>query len=105
MSECALQRDERLLQLLADRATEGVTERDAAALDEVLALTDGVDAEALDRTAAALAAATLPGRGWALPVPLRERILEQAGAFFARRDATGVMGGGSSGVLPRERGR
>ena len=46
---------DRMLQLLADRATVGVEAMDAAELDEWLATDPGVDADSLELAAAAIA--------------------------------------------------
>ena len=78
--------DDRMLQLLADRATEGVTRTDAAALDAWLAINPGVDADAFDRTAAIVALTDLSLRGRDVLPSLRGRLLADAKAFFAPSD-------------------
>ena len=75
--------DDRLLQLLADRATEGVDGKEAVALDGLLSAYPAVDAEALDRVAAKIAIAMTPDTKLSLPSALRSKLLTDAEAFFA----------------------
>ena len=76
--------DERMLQLLADRATEGLGRLDSSTLDDWLATHPNVDASAFERVAAMIALTTTPTATGALPISLKGRILADARAFFAR---------------------
>lgn len=78
--------DDRMLQLLADRATEGVEGTDAAALDEWLAMNPGVDADAFERAAAVVALTRTSADKEALPMWLRGKLFADAEAFSAWRD-------------------
>ena len=80
--------DDRMLQLLADRATEGVERTDAAALDEWLARDPGVDADAFERAAAAVALTRTSVDEEMLPTSLRGKLLADAEVFFAGSDRT-----------------
>ena len=75
--------DDPLLQLLADRATEGVDAKEAVALDELLSADPAIDPEALDRVAAKIALAMIPESKESLPSALRIRVLADAEAFLA----------------------
>ena len=74
--------DERMLQLLTDRATEGLDRAEAAALDAWLAMNPGVDADVFDRTAAEVALTDGSLRQRDVPPSLRGRLLADAKAFF-----------------------
>ena len=74
---------DRMLQLLADRATEGLQGADAAVLDEWLAMDPGVDADAFERAAAAVALTRTSVGEEALPASLRGKLFADAAAFFA----------------------
>jgi hypothetical protein len=74
----ALPRDVHILQLMADRATEGLSHSDALELSRYLEQNPGVDRDALEYAAAAVFLAFGAGRGEALPPRLREKILSQA---------------------------
>jgi hypothetical protein len=80
--------DERMLQLLADRATEGLDRAEAAALEARLVMNPGVDADALDRTAAAILLTDVSLREGGLPPSLRGRLLADAKSFFACDNGT-----------------
>jgi hypothetical protein len=73
-----LPRDERILQLMADRATEGLTRRDASALESYFAQNPDVDGDALEYAAAAVCLAFGAGQGETLPPRVRERIVSEA---------------------------
>lgn len=73
-----LPRDERVVQLMADRATEGLSRRDTLELNEYLARNPDVDRDALEVAAAAVYLAFGAGRGEALPTGVRDRILAAA---------------------------
>ena len=88
MSGSGPHNDERMLQLLADRATEGVRGTDAAALDDWLAMNPAVDADAFERAAAVVALARTSADEGALPTSLRDKLFADAEAFFARSDGT-----------------
>jgi hypothetical protein len=75
-----------MLQLLVDRATEGVRGTDAAALEEWLAINASVDAGAFERAAAVVALARISAYEEALPTSLRDKLFADAEAFFARSD-------------------
>ena len=79
---------DRMLQLLADRATEGLERTDAAALDEWLVRNPGVDAEAFERAAAVIALTGTSVGEEALPKWLRGKLFADAKAFYARSDGT-----------------
>lgn len=70
---------ERLEELLAQRATEGLAETEAAELARLLERFPGVDADAYDRAAAAVHLAEL-GQTEQLPAHLRQRLLAAAPA-------------------------
>lgn len=77
----------RLDELLADRASQGLTVAETA---ELLALTDGADPVSTDLAAASLDLAYERGSA-ALPPGLRERLLSAADEFIARRrEAVGL---------------
>jgi hypothetical protein len=77
-SRFALPRDEHILQLMADRATEGLSHRDALELNRYLAQNPDVDRDALEYAAAAVCLAFSAGRGEPLPARVRYRILSEA---------------------------
>jgi len=77
-SRFTLPPDERILQLMADRATEGLSHSDALELDRYLEQSPGVDRDALEYAAAAVCLSFNAGRGEALPSGVREKILSQA---------------------------
>ena len=77
-SRLALPRDEHILQLMADRATEGLSHSDAMELNRHLAQNPDVDRDALEYAAAAVWLAFGAGRCEALPPRARNRILSQA---------------------------
>jgi hypothetical protein len=72
-----LPHDEHILQLMADRATEGLPRRGAVELDRFFARNPDVDRDALDYAAAAVYLAFGSGRGEPLPVRVRDRVLSQ----------------------------
>lgn len=74
---------QRIDELLLARATEGLSVRERAELDALLAEHPDVDASAYERAAAAVCLAAL-GRGGGLPETLRRR-LESSAAQLARR--------------------
>ncbi len=73
-----LPRDEHMLQLMADRATEGLSRCDALELDRYMAQNPDADRDALDYAAAAVCLAFGAGRGEALPDRVRDRVLSAA---------------------------
>ena len=73
---------ERMQQLLADRATEGLDAAEASELDLCLAAHPNQDEEDFERAAAAINLATLPLMADSLPSALRDRIIFEAGRFF-----------------------
>ena len=74
--------EERILQLLADRATEGLDMAAAGELDHWLASHPNQDEDGFERAAAAINLATLPPITESLPRVLRDRILCDAGMFL-----------------------
>ena len=80
--------DDRMLQLLADRATEGVARADAAARDKWLAMNPGVDADAFEMAASVVELTGAPVTEEALPTSLRGKLFADAAAFFAWIDGT-----------------
>lgn len=88
MSGSGLHNEDRMLQLLADRATEGLEGADAAELDEWLATNPGVDAEAFERTAAVVTLTRTSVYEGPLPMSLRGTLLGDAAGFFGRSDET-----------------
>ncbi|HBP18426.1 MAG TPA: hypothetical protein DEA08_11665 [Planctomycetes bacterium] len=104
MSDLHLPRDERLLQLLADRATEGLDPGDERELELLARAEPDADLDALDLAAAELAAAwlsELPGSAAEVPAELHERLSRDAEAFFADAPALQVHSGAAPG--PRQR--
>ena len=88
MSGSGPDNNDRMQQLLADRATEGVSGTDVADLDEWLAMNPGVDADAFERAAAVVAWTRTSADEEALPTSLRDKLFADAEAFFARSDGT-----------------
>ena len=74
--------EERMLQLLADRATEGLDMFEARELNDWLPSHPDCDEYAFDRAAAAIDLATLPPIIESLPGAIRDRILCDAGLFL-----------------------
>jgi hypothetical protein len=72
-----------MLQLLADRATEGLDRPEAATLEAWLAMNPAVDADEFDRTAAVVALTRVSLSDQALPPSLRGKLFADAAAFFA----------------------
>ena|GEM_PF-3294541 len=83
MSGIGPHNDDRMLQLLADRATEGVEGADAAALDEWLAMNPDIDGDAFERAAAVVVLTGTSVGKEALPTSLRGRLFAEAEVFFA----------------------
>ncbi|MCG8409038.1 MAG: anti-sigma factor [Phycisphaerales bacterium] len=78
--------EERLLQLLADRATEGLDTEAVKELDDLLASHAHYDEFHLDSAAAAVDLAMSPPVDAAMPGPLRDRIVTDAERFFTTLD-------------------
>ena len=76
-SRFTLPRDEHILQLMADCATEGLSHSDALELNRYLARNPDVDGDALEYAAAAAWLAFGGGQGEPLPACLRNKILSQ----------------------------
>lgn len=74
--------EDRMQQLLSDRATEGLDAAEASELDLCLASHPAQDEDDFERAAAAINLATLPPVSDSLPSALRDRILFEAGRFF-----------------------
>ena len=73
-----LPRDERIQQLMADRATEGLSNRDALELNRYLEQNPDVDRDALEYAAAAVCLAFSAGQGETLPARVRDRVRSEA---------------------------
>ena len=78
--------DDRMLQLLADRATEGIDRMEAAALDEWVVMNPDIDGDAFERAAAAVALTRTPVGDEVLPPSLRDKLLADAHSFFGWSD-------------------
>lgn len=72
---------DRLHELLAQRATEVLGEKEQRELDELLRTRPEVDADVFDRAAAAVYLAALP-RGERLPAALRKALEQDAARYF-----------------------
>jgi hypothetical protein len=96
-------RDERIADLLAAQATEGLGAADTAELDRLLGAHPGADREVLDRVAAAL---MLAGRVDEEPLPagLRRRLVEQA-ADWSKPAARAPVTDLAAARAARDRGR
>ena len=81
---------DRLLDLLAARATEGLSPEHERELDALLAANDDQDPLAMDLAAAAAANAfaVQGGRGGNVPAGLKERLLAEANRHFASRPSS-----------------
>ena len=84
MSAANVHHDVRMMQLLADRATEGLGQSESKTLNQWLAARPDFDSDALDRTAAAITLNGLQDNDNHLPASLRERLLLEAGTFASR---------------------
>jgi len=76
--------DERILQLMADRATEGLSRRDALELDEYFERNPDVHRDALDYAAAAVFLALDAEHGEPLPAGVKERASREAARYYPR---------------------
>jgi hypothetical protein len=77
--------DDRMLDLLCDRALDGLSAEEMGELEALLGDDELEAAEAeIERAAAALDLAQAGGRHEALPAALRERVLADAAAHFAK---------------------
>lgn len=79
-------RHERLLELLADQATQGLSPDERAEIDRLLKEFEDIDPGSFDRAAAILDQALAP-HGDALPASLRDRLEADAVGWAARRKA------------------
>ena len=86
MSGNGLYDDERMLQLLADRATQGLERAEAVALDAWLARAPDFVADAFERAAAVVSLTSTSVYEEVLPMSLLGRLLADAEAFFASSD-------------------
>ncbi|MFM9994510.1 MAG: anti-sigma factor domain-containing protein [Phycisphaerales bacterium] len=91
--------DDRLLDLLAARAVEGLTPREQRELEALLAVNPGVDADRLELAAAAIDEAFRAGDASPMPASLRERI-----AAAGERTERGVVARLDGGVISRRSG-
>jgi hypothetical protein len=78
MSDRSLRGEQRLLELLADRAVFGLSARQRERLGRLAAAHPEFDLECLDRVAAAVDLAVGPGRFPPLPAALRDRARAEA---------------------------
>jgi hypothetical protein len=85
-----LQDNERLQDLLATRAVEGLSQTEQDELIELVASHPGTDPEELERVAASLAMVGL--RTEPMPASLRTRVAADAAVWFARREARPANG-------------
>lgn len=92
----AIRDGDRLLEMLADRALEGLSHDESRELDTLLAHRPGFDADCLDRAAGALAVALVSPDERPMPASLRQQLDVAAGVWVssARRS-------GSAPALPR----
>lgn len=84
MNSNSAQINERMLQLLADRATEGLDMGAARELDDLLSSHAHYDESYFEPAAAAIDLAMMPRVPEAMPDKLRDRILTDAGRFLAQ---------------------
>lgn len=84
---------DRLLELLADRATEGLDEAAARELDRLLAQHPEVDPESIDRACAAAFLAMNGPEVEAMPASVRERVRQTAERRMGAAEAVGVGAG------------
>ena len=77
-SRLRLPRDEHILQLMADRATQGLSCQDALELDTFFARNPDVERDGLDYAAAAVCLAFGAGQGEPLPAHVRDKVLSEA---------------------------
>jgi len=82
MSPHASQNEDRLLQLLADRATEGLDSRAVEELNDLLRSHSSYHAVDLEPAAAAIDIAMTPPPPDPMPAGLRDRVLIEAGRFL-----------------------
>lgn len=73
--------NERIVELLCDRATQGLTAAEELELETLLSAYPGQDAEALDRVAGALAVGALQQHARPLPAALRDKLLRDSQPF------------------------
>jgi hypothetical protein len=78
VSDPAASARERLLELLADRATQGLSREEARELEALLRQHPDLDPDALDRVASAVYLAAAPRDETPLPAALRARIEQSA---------------------------
>jgi hypothetical protein len=85
MTNHAAPTEDRLLQLLCDRATEGLDHRTAEELNNLLGMYPQYGAAHLEPAAAAIDMAMTPAVTEPLPGILRDRVLIEAGRFLGRQ--------------------
>lgn len=89
----------RLLELLADRATEGLTAPEQAELQRLLDRDPGIDEDAIDRIVAAIDVAAGTNAAAAMPEAVRRKIEQSAAAHIAApfnaRTSLGLASGGA----------
>ena len=91
--------EDRMLEMLADRALDGLSDEESRELDALIASSPGFDAECLDRAAGALAASFLVSDAEPMPATIRRRMDEVAGAWAT--DPAGSSGGAPAPVAGR----
>jgi len=94
----------RLLELLADRATQGLGPREASELERLALRFPDEDLDAFDRAAAAVDRALAPSFDTELPPSLRERLEVDAGHALAALAQGGSRPSGVSSVPGASRG-
>jgi len=77
--------DERLMQLLADETTEGLSWLQQDELEHLLAVHPEVGPEELERAAATATLAMIGSSVHHLPQPMRAELLSNASGFFSRK--------------------
>lgn len=100
--------DERMLQFLADRATQGLDSLDAAEVNDRFAADVFSEALAFEKAAAAIDLSLFPTNVEPLPAGLRDRLLTDAGAYLATTERWALKsptGHSSMDIFDRSAGR
>lgn len=79
--------NERIVELLCERATQGLTAAEELELETLLSAYPGQDAEALDRVAGAMTVGVLQQHSRPLPPALREKLLRDSQPFVTNPTA------------------
>jgi hypothetical protein len=86
MTRHGVTQEQRMIDLLVDRATEGLVETETQELERLLGAFPEQDAHEFDWAAAALNLATMGPAGEPLPTQLRDRLMIDAGMYFGARE-------------------